>query len=187
MKAVLILHGYRGKPWLNWHPWLWYKLKKRGYKVWVPQLPDAAHPNAKLWTDKLLARADWKYNHGIVIGHSAGSVEIFNLLSNLPPKTMLDTAVLVSPFRPKPDWRDLARLLPKEPNYTLLRKRAKKIIIIHAVDDPVCPVEDAKYYAARLNAKLIILPTGGHFSVTRNVRFWRFPELLKILEKEKVI
>jgi predicted alpha/beta hydrolase family esterase len=100
---------------------------------------------------------------------------------------MLDAAVLVSLFRPKPDWQDLARLLPKEPNYTLLRKCAKKIIIIHAMDDPVCPVEDAKYYAARLNAKLIILPIGGHFSVTRNVRFWRFPELLKILEKEKVI
>jgi hypothetical protein len=45
MKNAIILHGTDNTPEGNWFRWLEKELERRDYKVWLPQLPDAAGGN----------------------------------------------------------------------------------------------------------------------------------------------
>lgn len=49
MKNVLILHGAGETPQSFWYPWLQTELEKKGYKVTIPQLPDAEDPRLNKW------------------------------------------------------------------------------------------------------------------------------------------
>lgn len=186
MKRAVVLHGYKGSPYINWYPWLAWKLRRRGYNTWSPWLPMASQPNGMVWTQKLLSRKGWDFNGSLIIGHSAGSVEILNLLSKLPKEQKAGTVVLVSALRLKPSWPALKKLIPEPFDFELIKKNAKRFILVHAVDDPTVPVSDAQYYANKLGGELIVLPSGGHFNVLKNIRYWRFPKLVEVLEERKV-
>ena len=144
-------------------------------------------PNGKTWTDKLLGRKDWDFSGSLVIGHSAGAVEILNLLSNLPNKQKVKTAVLVSVFKPKPQWPRLKKLIPEPLDFEKIKANCDNFIFVVARDDPYVPVSDPEYFKDKLGGELIVLPSGGHFSILRKIRYWRFPELLDILEQKKVL
>ena len=45
MKNAIIFHGSGGTPEIYWYPWLKIELEKIGYKIWVPQLPEARDPD----------------------------------------------------------------------------------------------------------------------------------------------
>lgn len=84
MKNAIILHGTDNTPEGNWFRWLEKELQQRGYKVWLPQLPDAKMPNAEKY-NALLLGSDFDYNENtIMVGHSSGAVAILNLLQELP-------------------------------------------------------------------------------------------------------
>lgn len=187
MKRALVLHGYKGNPYVNWYPWLAWKLRRRGYKTWVPWLPKASQPDGRIWTQELLSRKDWDFNDNLIIAHSAGTVEILNLLSILSEDQKPKTVVLISSLIVKPIQPALKNLTLGPFDFEALKKKTHGFIFIHAIDDPSCPVSDSEFYAKKLGGELIVLPNGGHFNVLRNIRFWRFPKLIEILEEKKVI
>lgn len=187
MKRAVVLHGYKSNPYVNWYPWLAWRLRKRGYKTWSPWLPKSSLPDGNAWNQKLLSRKSWDFKDSLIIGHSAGSVEILNLLSILPQDQKPKTVVLVSSLRLKPNWPALRNLIPEPFDFQAIKKNAGRFIFVHAVDDPTCPIADSQYYADKLGGELIILPSGGHFNILRDVRFWRFPKLLEALEERKVL
>lgn len=186
-KRAVILHGYRGKPFVNWYPWLGWKLRRYGYKTYLPWLPQSRHPDGRKWTKKIIGCMHRNLDNSLLIGHSAGAVQILNVLMALPPDQTVDTAVLVSLFRPKPQWSNLQNLVPDPFDFEHIKTKCRRFIFVHASNDPLCPLEDAQYYAGQLNGELVVLPTGGHFSILRSVRFWRFPELIKILTAKGVL
>lgn len=187
MKKALVLHGYRGNPYVNWYPWLGWKLRRAGYKTWVPRLPMALMPNGKTWNQKLLSRSDWDFKDSVIVGHSAGAVEILNLLSILPKDQKIRTAVLVSAFRPKPQWPALKKLIDEPLDFAKIKSNCESFIFVIASDDPLVPVADAEYYCNKVGGQLIVLPAGGHFSILRNPKFWRFPELFKVLQDNNLV
>jgi predicted alpha/beta hydrolase family esterase len=52
MKNAIILHGTGDTPTDFWFPYIKENLEKRGYSVWLPQLPNAEKPNLKDWLGK---------------------------------------------------------------------------------------------------------------------------------------
>jgi predicted alpha/beta hydrolase family esterase len=54
---------------------------------------------------------------------------------------------------------------------------------VHSDDDPICPIEDAKEIANKLQAKMVTLHGMKHFSASMDPRFTRFPELLDIVKE----
>jgi len=184
MKA-LILHGTANDHNGNWFPWLKTELEKLGYEVWVPDLPGADTPNLERYTDFLLSK-NWDFKDSIIIGHSAGAVEVLRLLEKLPKETKVHLAIMVAVFKGDLGWEALRDLAGLDHDYRKIKQQAKHIIVIHSDDDPHCPLEGSKEIAEELGAEMIIMHRMKHFSVHTNPRFTRFPELLEII-KQKVL
>ncbi|MEK7095912.1 MAG: alpha/beta hydrolase [Patescibacteria group bacterium] len=185
MKAV-ILHGTDATHTKNWFPWLKTELEKLGYEVWVPDLPGAKQPNVERY-NKFLLGSGWDFQDNLVIGHSAGAVEVLALLENLPDGIKVDTAIMVAVFKGDLGWDVLKDLKDLNFDYEKIKQKAKKFIVIHSDDDPYCPLEGAKEIASALNAEMIIMSGMKHFSKKTDPRLVKFPELLEIIkEKGKV-
>lgn len=186
MKRAVILHGKGSDHTSNWYSWLRNELEQQGWEVWLPNLPNWDNPDAKLATDFLI-RSGWNFNDSLIIGHSAGAVEILPLLQSLPQKTIAKTAILVGSFTKElsenRDWKELAGLFSEPFNFDLIKSKAQQFIFVHSDDDPICPIEQAKDLHNQMGGEFIIIPNAQHFSVSRSgSRFTKFPELLEIIK-----
>ena len=184
MKNALILHGTASSSKSNWFPWLKGKLEEKGWKVWVPDLPEAVTPNIKRYNEFLLSQP-WDFNdESVIIGHSSGSVEILGLLQALPEGTQIKEAVLVGSFVSNLGRPDLAGLFEEEFNYEKIKTRAKKFTLIHSDDDPFCPLAGARALSEVLGGELIVQEGQKHFSIgTAGEQYKEFPFILDLLDK----
>ncbi|HKX72504.1 MAG TPA: alpha/beta fold hydrolase [Candidatus Saccharimonadales bacterium] len=191
MKRAVILHGKDGHGHAHWFPWLKSRLEAKGYEVWVPDLPRAEEPDAERWTDFLFAARDWDFNDNLVIGHSAGAVEILQLAMALPEGVRLRAGILCGAFSQAlpndPEWHDLKRMFEPALAVEGTRHKAGSLVFVHAQNDPWCPLEQAEEMASRFGGELVVLPEGQHFSTALDPRFKEFPELLTILEERSLI
>ncbi len=188
MKAV-ILHGTGSTHKNNWFPWTKKELEKLGYEVWVPDLPDANHPNVEKY-NKFLLGSDWDFNDNLIIGHSSGAVAILGFLQALPEDTKINTAILVGSFSQvlaeEPDWEQLKGLFEKPFDFGKIKKHANRFIFIHSNDDPYCPIEQAQFLSEKVSGEFIMVPGQKHFSYHLDPKYKRFPKLIELI-KEKII
>lgn len=191
MKRAVILHGTEATPQDNWFPWLKAELEKQDYTVWVPQLPNAATPNAARYTEFLL-QAGWDFDGNLLIGHSAGAVEILHLLQHLPPAQTVKTAVLAGAFTEAitedPEWyRKLHELFLEPYDYARIKSRADHFLFVHGSDDPYCDPKNAQWLAGQVGGDYVEIPNGQHFSVSLGAEYKEFPQLLTLLTTHKLL
>ena len=178
MKNALILHGKSNNHTGNWFPWVKEELEKKGWKVWVPDLPDSKHPSIIKYNKKIFGNKDWKFNDkSVIVGHSSGAVAILGILQALPENIKIDTAILVGAFEPSKDDPEY----PMISNYDKIKAKTKRFIFIHSDNDPYCPLEEAKFLADKLNGKLIIKKGQGHFNLEHGQQYKKFPFLLEFI------
>ena len=186
MKKAVILHGTDGSPEENWFPWLKAKLEAVGYEVWVPLLPGNHTPNRETYAEFLLG-SGWDFSDNIVVGHSAGAVEVLNLLmDDRFPRIRLAVAAAAwaggDPLDNDEGWLEkgqFSHLFPEAGfDFAAIKNKAGKIAFLHGSDDPYCPLEQAEYLAEQLDAPLTIVENGKHLGSN----FREFPELWQILE-----
>lgn len=182
MKNALILHGTNGSSKENWFPWLKQELRKKGYNVWVPDLPRADVPSIRRYNDFIFPK--WKFdNDSIVVGHSSGAVAALGLLQELPDNVVINKAFLVAGFIGSLDWDALKELSQFTLDWSKIKTKAGKFILIHSDDDPYVHLEHGRKLKKYLNGELVVLSGQKHFSVSDHPKFVQFPELLeKILE-----
>ena len=181
MKNAIILHGTSANPDKNWFPWLKKELEQKGYKVWVPQLPDADAPNVKKYNEFLLNNGFDFNEETALIGHSSGSMAILGLLQNLPGDIRIGTAILVGSFINDLGSDDLKGLFLEEFDWEKIKSRAERFIFFHSDNDPYCPLGHAEFLSKKLSGKLIVMKGQGHFNITSHPKYKEFPELLKEL------
>jgi uncharacterized protein len=178
MKNALILHGTGANSSANWFPWLKSELENMGYKVWVPDLPQAEKPNVDRYNNFLFENKEWEFNEeSIIIGHSSGAVEILGLLQAVPPEIVVGKCILVGSFMNDLGWDSLKELFLKPFDFEKIKSHSNQFIFIHSEDDPYCPLEHAKYLSDKLGGKLIIKSGQGHFSGSDV----KIPDILDIL------
>jgi len=140
MKNVLILHGTQADSNSNWFTWLKDELKKKGFKVWLPNLPQSDLPSLKAINKFILSNKDWKFNSdSIIVGHSSGAIAILAILNELPENVILDKCILVSYFEKNSsggEWGPNAKLFDYDFDFAKIKKHAKKFIILHSDNDP---------------------------------------------------
>lgn len=183
MKNALILHGTNDHSQKNWFDWLRIELEKEGYRVWVPDLPKASHPNIKRYNKFLLEKNDWEFNkESIIIGHSSGSVSIFGLLQVLPKDIKVKSCYLVGSFKNDLGWDVLDGLFEESFDFKKIKQKTKEFHFIHSDNDPYCPLDHAEYLCEQVSGELIILPGQKHFSVgTYGEKYMQFPYLLTLI------
>lgn len=159
---IILIHGYKATPATNFFPWLHEELRKNGFDVVVPELPNPMEPDRDLWTKTLLEVVGTLSSEDIIVGHSLGGAAALRFLEAAEARTTPHACVLIStPWMIK-DERFRGFFLT-ELDHDVLMWRASKFTVIHAKDDSVIPVDHAKRYADVFHAKLVTPDTGGHF------------------------
>ncbi|MDO8265407.1 MAG: alpha/beta hydrolase [Candidatus Saccharibacteria bacterium] len=184
MKRFLILHGIDGSPDSNWFMWLKGVLIGKGYEVWLPQLPDSHKPNTEKYNKFLLSNKKFKFDEDtVIIGHSAGAVEILSLLQELPKNTKVAGAILVSAFIDNLNWDALDELFINPLDFEKIKSHCSKFVFVHSDNDPYCPLQQAEFLTEKTDGELIIFEGQGHFNLELGPQYKKFPEIIEIINK----
>lgn len=181
MKNVCILHGTENNHTGNWFPWLADELKRRGYRVFSPDLPKAERPNIERYNKYIFDH--WTFDSdSIIVGHSSGAVAILGLLQELPDDVVIDTAILVAGFIDDLGDED-SELFLKPFDYEIIKTKAKRFIVFQSDNDRYVEVRHGEALRDLLKAEYVFLPNQGHFNLEEGQKYKQFPEVLqKIIE-----
>lgn len=176
-KNAIILHGTGDSPDNFWFPYVKDNLEKRGYSVWLPNLPNAEKPNLKDWLSFVLQK-EMISSDTVLIGHSAGAQLILSILENID--FQIKQAILVSGY---------AEALPNTAeskernnlNWEIIKSHVKDIIFINSDNDPWgCNDIQGKIMFDHLGGTQIIRNGEGHMGSTAYKQPYKeFPFLIK--------
>ena len=180
-KNAIILHGTGDKASDFWFPYVKNELEKRGYNVWLPDLPNAEMPNVKDWLSFILENGKID-EETVLIGHSAGAQIILSVLENIDFKVKL--AILVSGYSKELPKDINSAMNVNEFNWNLIRPKAEKFIFINSDNDPWgCDDKQGKIMHDHLGGEQIVLHEGHMGSTKFNQPYKEFPLILKLVDK----
>jgi hypothetical protein len=180
MKNAILLHGHGGTPESFWLPWLAQELKKKEYKVWAPQLPNADNPNIEEQLSFVLNKGMFD-EETLLVGHSSGCALILGILDSVQVK--VDQAILVAGFASplRDDDESVRQVRPF--NWENIQSHIRDIIFINSDNDP-WGADDIKGREMfnHLGGVSILLHGEGHMGSDKfNQPYKEFPLLLKLV------
>ncbi len=175
MKKVLILHAWTSTAKSNWYPWLKKELEKKGYEVFLPDLPTMASQLPDLSRMMKYLAKNYSFDQDtVVVGHSLGAV----LGMRLGEKYKFNKLITVSGW----DYNDLCaehKLFWKTMiDHKKIKKNVKEIICIGSDNDPYYTAISFEDTANRLGGKFILIKGKSHFSKSSG-GVTEFPQILK--------
>lgn len=176
MLNAVIFHGTGCTPESYWFPSLKLFLEKRGYHVWVPQLPEADKPDLQKWLPKAL---EAKYSEEtVVIGHSAGAPLVLSVLEKI--QVRVQKAILVAGYLNDPQ----SKVLQPKYDWTKIKQNVQDIVIINSDNDPWgCDDKQGLELWKHLGGTLILREGEGHMgSDSFHQPYRHFTLLEKLLE-----
>ncbi len=185
MKNAVIFHGIGSSPNDFWFPYVRQELEKKGYKVWVPELPQAEDPDIKIQTPYVLK--NWKIDGDtILIGHSSGASLILAILEAIDAP--IKQAILVSGFLRRGGERPPKAVKENENDYDWqkIKRNVKNIVFINSANDPWgCDDKEGRLMFERLGGLQIINNDGHMGSTSYNQPYKEFPLLIKLIELQE--
>jgi predicted alpha/beta hydrolase family esterase len=181
---VFLIHGSMGSPQENWFPWLSKELTSLGCEVISPDFPKPPKQSLSNWMkafEEYLPQID---SDTIFVAHSLGPAFVLSILEKAkkPVKACYFVSGFIGPL-------GLAKFDPvnktfteKEFEFTNIRATSKKFISFASCNDPYVPLEKTRCFSHEINAKLIIIPDGGHFNTKAG--YTKFDKLLEEIKKE---
>lgn len=163
-------------------PWAKSALEKKGYKVFVPEMPETENPKIDPWLAKLAETAGQVRPDDILIGHSIGCLAVLRYLETLNKNEKVSKAILVAP------WQFLTLDESEDPliakawteghiNYEKIKTKANKFIAVFSDDDPWVPYrKNVEFFREKLNPEVITKHKMGHFNMTE------IPFLLELIK-----
>lgn len=180
-KRAFIIHGYDATPNDNWFPWLKRELEATGFRVIVPQMPEADKPTLQKWLSYLQTLVRECDENTYFIGHSLGTITILKFLESLPEDQKAVGAVLVGGFSEPIGSEKLNTFTEKPLDYEKVKSVCKNIIAIHSTDDPAVPYKFAEIIRDKLEAELITLEGAGH--INHRSGYFELPKALEAIHK----
>jgi uncharacterized protein len=180
-KRVFIIHGWEGAPESNWFPWLKKELEKKGFQVFVPQMPNADFPKMGEWLSCLREIVGEPDENTFFAGHSLGVIAILRYLESLKVGEKVGGAVFAAGFSEPIGIGELKNFFAIPIDCEKIKKSAKKIVAINSDNDPYVPLAQGEIMRDKLDAKLIVVPKGDHLN--RGNGFFEFPLILEEILK----
>ena len=180
-KRLIVVHGYTGNPDENWFPWLKKAAEAAGFSVHIPAMPDPHHPNLEAWLntlDEVIGAFD---ENTYLVGHSLGCAAILRYAEQLPAGQICGGAVLVASFAGPLELSSVNSFVEGAWNDAAIRAHFANITLISSDNDPYIPFALAQSMQERLQAKLVVIPNGGHLN--QGAGYTELPEVLTELQK----
>lgn len=162
----------------GWFPYLKRQLEKLGLKVVSQNFPDPVYARKQYWLPFLeKLGAD---ENTILIGHSSGAVAAMRFAET----HQLLGSILVSACH-----TDLG--MPGEKisgyydevwNWEAIKQNQQWIVQFHSTDDPLIPIEEARFVHEKLNTEYIEDTDQQHYGYP--TAKLEFPEIIKILKQK---
>jgi predicted alpha/beta hydrolase family esterase len=190
-KRVFIIHGWDGYPEEGWFPWLKRELEFRGFEVQVPAMPDPSEPIIDVWVPHLAKLVGEPDEQTFFVGHSIGCQTILRYLQTFGQGKKVGGAVFVAGWFVLSDLESEEEKIIGKPwiempiDFAKVKSISKNFVAIFGDNDPVVPYEEnRKLFEERLNARIIVEHSKGHFSGSDGVT--ELPSVLEaILEMAK--
>ncbi|MBU4216445.1 alpha/beta hydrolase [Candidatus Parcubacteria bacterium] len=193
-KRLFIIHGWEADPNSNWFPWLKLEASKLGFEVFVPAMPNTAHPVKDEWIaylNKLVGVVD---ENTYFIGHSLGVIAILKFLEQVPVGQKAAVAILVAGFSESLGIPEVESFTNTLLDYEKVKQSAVKFIIYQSDNDPLIPLKSAVVMQEKFNADIIVikntdspeddlLQQGNH--LCEGTGDFAFPEILDNLKDYK--
>ncbi len=171
MKRIFIVHGWDGYPEEGWFPWLKKQLEEKGFKVFVPQLPDPANPRIEKWVPKLAETVGKADAETYFVGHSMGCQTIARYLESLPEDIKTGGVVFVAGYFKKltnledNEVKKMARHWLETPvDLNKAHSHIRKSVAIFSDNDPYVLLDNQDDFKNKLGSEIIIQHDMGHFS-----------------------
>lgn len=183
MSNVVILHGYAETPKSFWIPYVKGELDKKGYKVFVPQLPNTDNP--KLEEQLLYVLENLTLDaETILIGHSSGASLILALLETA--KVKVKQSILVAGYcLPLKIQAAETKNIKPEYDWEKIKNNCDDFIFLNSDNDP-WGADDAqgRYMLDKIGqGKLVIMKGEGHMgSDSYNQPYKEFPFLVTLVK-----
>jgi predicted alpha/beta hydrolase family esterase len=167
-KRIFLIHGWGESPNSDWFPWTKKALTDKGYKVFVPEMPDTEHPKIEPWVEVLTKIVENPKPDDIFIGHSIGCQAILRYLEKLDKK--VGKVILVAPWwyltlDENEEQEDADPWLNTLIDFSRVKKIENNVICIFSKDDPWVPYkENVDFFKKNLNPKIITKDGFGHFT-----------------------
>jgi len=177
MKNLIALHGTADSPEFMWFPWLKKETEKLGFKVSIPQMPDADCPMLSKW---LPAGLKERYSkETVIVGHSAGAALILPLLESLSVRVA--KAIMIAGYCEPVN--SITDILPESYDWEKIKSHAKEFYFINSDDDPWhCDDKQGLKMFKHLGGTLILCHGQGHFGSAKfNKPLYKFPLLLSLI------
>ncbi|MDO8497010.1 MAG: alpha/beta hydrolase [bacterium] len=184
MKNALILHGTdfdktKKQKDTNWFPWLKKELEKVGYEVWLPELPEAWHPDLERYWNFV---KDFDFNkETLLIGHSSGGGAMFGILHTLLEEKKVKAAISVAGIMKDEEW-GCEGLFKEAYDWEKIRKQSKYIYLLWSKDDPYVKKYHTDFLSEKLHIKPQIYKGKKHFNLEAGQEHAKIPEVLEIVK-----
>lgn len=184
MKKVFIIHGFNGRPNLNWFPWLMEELSKKSIYACSLPMPTPDAPVKSEWVKTINEVVGTSTEEIFLIGHSLGVPAILRYLESLDKDSKIGGVVLVSgpAFVIKEDgYEQVNTFLDTTFDFDHIKNACNNFVVIHGDNDTNVLFSDAEFFAKKLSCELIPIPNGGHLNGSDG--FYKLPEALESLLK----
>jgi predicted alpha/beta hydrolase family esterase len=180
MKNAIILHAMEDGPENHWYPWLKAQLEKRGYTVWVPQLPDTNNPQLAKQLPFVLENGEFS-EETIIVGHSAGASLALAVLESLQVK--VKQAILVAGFSFYPGGDGIVK---PAYDWEKIKAHVGEFVVVTSDNDPYGHDEVRGRVMLEMLAMdgsvQVLLKGQGHMSASNDLKYKEFPFLLRLIQ-----
>lgn len=184
MKKVFIIHGFEGRPNINWFPWLMGELSKEKIYACSLPMPSPDAPVKEEWVKTISDNVKNQTDEIFLVGHSLGVPAIFRYLETLPVGSRIGGVVLVSGpvFKIKQaGYESVNNFLDTPFDFEHIKSVCKNFTIIHGDNDPNVPFSEGEYLRDIFSCELIPIKKGGHLNGFAGIH--KLPQALESLLK----
>jgi hypothetical protein len=181
MKTAAIFHGQNCNPNLFWYKDTGKALGEKGYKVWIPALPNATQADLKDWLPFVL-ESEFEFTpETILIGDSAGATLILSILQNIDQK--IAKAILVGASIDRLNDGLPRAILQEQYDWEKIKDNTQEVYIINSDNDPYGAGDEAgRKIFDKVGGFQIIAHGQGHFGTIKlKQEYPEFPLLKKLI------
>ena len=128
-------------------------------------MPSPDSPICSEWVDEIARHVERNKNDEVyLVGHSLGVPAILHYLETAARNIHIAGVVLASGPSEKNGNNEIDNFLEKPFDFTGIKSKVAKFVIIHGDNDPNVPLGNAELLSKELQGDLIVIPNGGHLN-----------------------